>query len=79
MIIKISKKDDDILLKLFANGKEEDFDYVELINRLHNQEKIEKIDYSKDIDEWEKEEITNLINSINNSVNNPKEEKKEEK
>ena len=31
------------------------------------------------IDEWEKEEITNLINSINNSVNNPKEEKKEEK
>lgn len=74
MIINIEKNEDDISLKMIINGKEEPFDYVTLINELHGKEKIEKINFSDDIDEWEKEEIQKLINKINDVIEQPTEE-----
>ena len=74
MIINIEKNEDDISLKMIINGKEELFDYVTLINELHGKEKIEKNNFSDDIDEWEKEEIQKLINKINDVIDQPTEE-----
>ena len=74
MIINIEKKEDDISLKMIINGKEEPFDYVSLINKLHGKERIEKINFSDNVDEWEKEEIEKLIDKINAVIKQPNEE-----
>lgn len=74
MTINIEKNEDDISLKMIINGKEEPFDYITLINRLHGKEKIENINFSDEIDEWEKEEIQKLINKINDVIEQPTEE-----
>ena len=68
MIINVKKEKEDIVLSLIINGTEEPFDYVRLVNELYNKNKIEKINYSNEINEWEKEEIEKLINEINSVI-----------
>lgn len=70
MKIKISKVDGDISLKIIIDGKELQFDYVTLVNNLYLKNKIEDVDFSDEIDDWEKNEIKKLISEINGIVDN---------
>lgn len=71
MKLKVNKTNDDITTKLIIKEKEEQFDYVTLINNLYLKEKIEDIEYTENVEEWEKEEIKSLVDKINNIVDNP--------
>lgn len=68
MKIKVNKEYDDIITRLVINDKEISFDYVSLINGLYDKDLIEDIEFSDDIDEWEREEIKLLINDINKAT-----------
>ena len=74
MKINVKKENEDIVLSLIINGAEEPFDYVRLVNELYNKNEIEKINYSNEINDWEKEEIEELIKQINNVIKQPNEE-----
>ncbi len=73
MQINVKKDNEDIVLSLVINQKEEPFDYVKLVNELYNKKEIEKIDYSEQINDWEKDEIKKLIDKINDTVKQPDE------
>ncbi len=74
MKINVKKEKEDIVLSLIINGAEEPFDYVRLVNELYNKNEIEEINYSNEINDWEKEEIEELIKQINNVIKQPNEE-----
>ena len=68
MKINVKKENEDIVLSLVINEKEESFDYVKLVNELYNKKEIEEIIYSEEINDWEKDEIKKLIDKINDTV-----------
>lgn len=68
MKINVKKENEDIVLSLVINEKEEPFDYVKLVNEVYNAKEIEEIVYSDEINDWEKDEIKKLIDKINNTV-----------
>ena len=68
MKIKVTKDKGDITTNLVINGEEIQFDYVRLINGLYDNDIIDAIDFSEDIEEWEREEIQKLIDDINKTV-----------
>lgn len=59
---------DEIKLKLNHEGKDEDFNYVRLIEFLHNNNKLEETEYPTDILSDEKDKIDGMITKINNVV-----------
>lgn len=71
MKINVKKENEDIVLSLVINEKEESFDYVKLVNELYNKKEIEEIIYSEEINDWEKDEIKKLIDKINDTVKQP--------
>lgn len=71
MKINVKKENEDIVLSLVINEKEESFDYVKLVNELYNEKEIEEIIYSEEINDWEKDEIKKLIDKINDTVKQP--------
>ena len=71
MKINVKKENEDIVLSLVINEKEESFDYVKLVNELYNKKEIEEIIYSEEINDWEKDEIKKLIDNINDTVKQP--------
>jgi len=73
MKINVKKENEDIVLSLVINEKEESFDYVKLVNELYNKKEIEEIIYSEEINDWEKDEIKKLIDKINDTVKQPDE------
>ena len=74
MIINVKKENDDIVLSLTINDKPMPFDYVTLVNALYNKNKIEDIVYSDNINDWEKEEISKLVEQIKTAVKQLEEE-----
>lgn len=74
MKIKVSKENDDIITKLVIDGVEKQFDYIRLINELYENEEIENIEFSDDIEEWEAEEIKKLVDEIIKATNTTEED-----
>lgn len=68
MKIKVTKDKDDIITNLVIDGEEIQFDYVRLINGLYDNDIIDDIVFSDDIEEWEREEIRKLIDDINKAI-----------
>lgn len=68
MKINVLKENEDIILSLTINDKQETFDYVRLVNELYNKEEIEDIIYSDDVNDWEKTEINKLVDQIKTVV-----------
>lgn len=74
MKIQVYKENDDIVTKLVIDKMEEQFDYVKLINKLYEGEKIDKTDFDENVDEWERNEIQKLIDEIVLTIENKKKE-----
>ena len=73
MKLKVIRENDDITAKLIIDGKETAFDYVCLINQLYDNDLIDdEIEFSENIEDWEKEEIKNLVCEINDVVDSAK-------
>lgn len=67
------ESDDNISMKIEINGQEKDFDYVDFVDSIYNQDKIEDIDFAENINDWEKGAINSLINKINELVDEEEE------
>ncbi|MBS4068095.1 MAG: hypothetical protein KGZ62_05810 [Sulfurimonas sp.] len=62
------KEDDEIKLKLNHEGNDEEFNYVRLIEFLHDGKELEDTEYYEDISEDEKDKINDMIQKINEKV-----------
>jgi hypothetical protein len=62
------KEEGEIKLKLNHNNIDEDFNYVRLIEFLHENHKLETTEYCNDILEKEKEKVNEMIVNINKKV-----------
>lgn len=62
------KEVDEIKLKLNHNGNDEDFDYIRLIEFLHNRNELEPTEYCENISPEEQEKINEMIRKINESI-----------
>jgi hypothetical protein len=62
------KENGEIKLKLNQNRDDEEFNYVKLIEFLHNNHELEATEYCEDITENEKEKIDTMIEQINQQV-----------
>lgn len=62
------KEENEIKLKLNHENSDEEFNYVRLIEFLHNGDELENTEYYEDITEEEKEKIDNMILKINEVV-----------
>ena len=59
------KEDSEIKLKLNHENVDEDFNYVKLIEFLHNNNELEETEYYEEISDEEKEKIDDMIQKIN--------------
>ena len=61
MNLMISKSEDDIIVKIKNDEQVIDFDYITFINKLYEGEKIMGVEYSVEIEDWEKSKIDDLV------------------
>ena len=66
MKLLVKKNNGEFEIKSQIDGVINDFDYVELINYLYTNNKLEDTEYDENISEWEKNSINDLIQKINN-------------
>jgi hypothetical protein len=62
------KEENEIKLKLNHENSDEEFNYVRLIEFLHDGNELEDTEYYQDITEEEKEKINDMIQKINGKV-----------
>jgi hypothetical protein len=62
------KEVDEIKVKLEHDGSDEEFNYIRLIEFLHDNNELEDTEYYDDISEDEKDKINNMINEINTTI-----------
>jgi hypothetical protein len=62
------KEEDEIKLKLNQNNTNEDFNYVKLIEFLHENNELEETEYCAEISEDEKAKINEMIIKINEKI-----------
>lgn len=68
MKLLVKKNNGEFEIKSQIDGVINDFDYVELINYLYTNNKLEDTEYDENISEWEKNSINDLIQKINNTI-----------
>jgi hypothetical protein len=62
------KEENEIKLKLNHESNDEEFNYVRLIEFLHNGNELEDTDYYEDISAEEKEKVNTMIEEINKVI-----------
>lgn len=71
MKLLVNKNNEDIEIKIDINGVPNDFDYINLINEIYNNNKIDKTDFDDSINEWEQKAINELVDKINSIIKKP--------
>lgn len=62
------KEEEEIKLKLNHNDTDEDFNYVKLIEFLHENNVLEETEYEEGISYEEKDKVNSMIEKINEVV-----------
>jgi len=62
------KDAEEIKVKLRNEDGDFDFDYIKLIEYLHERNELEETEYPDDITAIEQEKIDDMINKINESI-----------
>ena len=62
------KEENEIKLKLNHNNTDENFNYVRLIEFLHENNELEETEYCTEISEEEKTKINEMIIKINEKI-----------
>jgi hypothetical protein len=65
MILKVKKDNEELVIKIINGEEEVNFDYIQMINTLFNQDEV-RLTFEDDISDEDKGYINNLFTEICN-------------